>query len=158
QLFARVFGERDVTFDAAAVTEVLSLPAGQKVYRDTDADGRIDTAYFIDGDPKHSAAFRPMLVKVIDRGDDPAQPGMHVDRYVADWNADGTVDAIVDYIDTDGDGLLDEMAIYDVVGGAGAKAIRVWWSRDIGHSHRLWYTVNYHYEQASCQWKCHFNG
>src|SRR5690242_14925236 len=66
-LFRRVFGEKVAAFDPTAVAQVKRLPPGDRLKLDTDHDGKIDTIYFIDTDPKHEPQFRPILVKVIDQ-------------------------------------------------------------------------------------------
>ncbi len=163
-LFKRLFGERVMALDPQAVAKVKSLPAGERLKLDTDGDGKIDTIYFIDDDPKHQEAFRPVLVKVIDQdGDmDRDQDGdLDSDLYVADWHADGTVDVIVEYRDTDHDNDVDEMAIYSFSPNdryLRRDAIRVWWSRDVGDDNQLWYTLNYRYQQPDSQFRTHFGG
>ena len=81
---------------------------------DTDGDGKIDTVYYIDTDPKHEAQFRPIIVKAIDQDGDMDRDGdadLDSDLYIADWHGDGTVDGVVAYKDLDHDNALDEMAI-----------------------------------------------
>lgn len=164
ELFRQIFGDRILTFDPAVRAKLLSRPPGERVKLDTDGDGKIDTIYFIDNDPKHQPQFRPILVKAIDRDgdmdrDDDAD--LDSDLYVVDWNADGIVDAVVEYRDTDHDNALDEMAIYTYSANnrnLGTDAIQVWWSRDVGHDHQLWDTINYRYQQAEAQFRTHFGG
>jgi hypothetical protein len=164
ELFARIFGQGAVEFDAAAVEKVKRLPPGERVKLDTNHDGKIDTIYFIDDDPKHQTQFRPILVKVIDEDGDMDRDGdgdLDSDLYIADWHADGSVDGVVDYKDTDGDNGLDEMAIYAYSANSkqlGTDAIQVWWSRDVAHTHQLWDTINYRYQQPECQFRTAFGG
>jgi len=163
-LFRRVFGEKVVTFDPMAVAKVKRLPPGERLKLDTDGDGKIDTIYFIDTDPKHQPQFRPILVKVIDHDGDMDRDGdgdLDSDLYVADWHADGTVDAVVEYKDTNGDNGVDEMGIYTYSAKnakLGTDAIQVWWSRDVGGTHQLWDTINYRYQQPECQFRTAFGG
>jgi len=163
-LFRRVFGAKVVTFDPVAVAKVKNLPAGERLKLDTDGDGKIDTIYFIDNDPKHQAQFRPILVKVIDQDGDMDRDGdgdLDSDLYVADWHADGTVDAVVEYRDTNGDNGVDEMGIYTYSAKnakLGTDAIQVWWSRDVAGTHQLWDTINYRYQQPECQFRTAFGG
>jgi uncharacterized protein DUF4861 len=163
-LFRRVFGEKVVTFDFAAVAKVKSLPPGERLKLDTNGDGKIDTIYFIDTDPKHEPQFRPILVKVIDQDGDMDRDGdgdLDSDLYVADWHADGTVDAVVEYKDTNHDNGVDEMGIYTYSAKnakLGTDAIQVWWSRDVAGIHQLWDTINYRYQQPECQFRTAFGG
>jgi hypothetical protein len=164
QLFREIFSEGVCRFDTAAVAKLKTVPAGTRVSLDTDGDGKIDTMYFIDPDAKHEARFRPILVKAIDRDGDMERdgaPDTDSDLYVADVNADGTVDSVVEYIDRDRDNALDEMAIYTYSANnrnLGTDTIQAWWSRDVGHDHKLWQTINYRYQQKECQFRCDFNG
>jgi hypothetical protein len=164
ELFRRIFGEKAVTFDPDAVAKVNRLPPGERVKLDTNGDGKIDTVYFIDNDPKHQPQFRPILVKVIDEDGDMDRDGdgdFDSDLYIADWHADGSVDGVVDYKDTDGDNGLDEMAIYAYSVNSkqlGTDAIQVWWSRDVARTHQLWDTINYRYQQPECQFRTAFGG
>lgn len=163
-LFREIFGEKVCRFDAAAVAKLKTLPPGERLKWDTDGDGRADTAYFIDTDAKHDDRFRPVLVKAIDRDGDMERdggPDLDSDLYIADLRGDGTVDSVVEYLDRDHDNALDEMAIYTYSANnrnLGTDAIQAWWSRDVGHDHRLWETVNYRYQQKECQFRCDFNG
>jgi hypothetical protein len=163
ELFRQIFGD-SIHFDPAAVAKAKSLPSGGRLKLDTNGDGKIDTIYFIDPDPKHDDRLRPILVKAIDRDGDmerTGSPDRDSDMYVVDLHADGTIDSVVEYIDRDHDQALDEMAIYTYSANSrnlGTDTIQVWWSRDIGHDHRLWETVNYRYQQKECQFRSDFNG
>ena len=163
-LFRGVFGEKVVTFDPEAVAKVKRLPPGERLKLDTDGDGKIDTIYFIDTDPKHQPQFRPILVKVIDQDGDMDRDGdgdLDSDLYVADWHADGTVDAVIEYKDTNHDNGVDEMGIYTYSAKnakLGTDAIQVWWSRDVAGTHQLWDTINYRYQQPECQFRTAFGG
>jgi hypothetical protein len=162
KLFEQVFGEHFL-FDPAIVSRLRDNPE-ERIKLDTNKDGRVETIYFIDHDPKHQAEFRPILVKAIDRDGDMERdggPDLDSDIYFADWHADGMVDSVVEYRDTDHDNTLDEMAIYTFSPHnryLGKDAIQVWWSRDLGHDHKLWYTINYRYQQPECQFRTDFNG
>jgi hypothetical protein len=164
ELFRRIFGAEVCRFDPAAVAKLKTLPPGTRLKLDTNGDGKIDTIYFIDTDPKNDPALGPIVVKAIDRDGDMDKdggPDQDSDLYVADLHGDGTVDSVVEYIDRDHDNALDEMAIYSYSANnknLGTDTIQVWWSRDVGHDHRLWETVNYRYQQKECQFRCDFNG
>ncbi|HEY3453561.1 MAG TPA: DUF4861 family protein [Bryobacteraceae bacterium] len=163
-LFRRVFGEKVAAFDPAAFAQVKRLSPGERLKLDTNGDGKIDTIYFIDTDPKHQPEFRPILVKVIDQDGDMDRDGdgdLDSDLYLADWHADGSIDAAVEYRDTNHDNGLDEMGIYTYSANnarLGTDAIQVWWSRDIAGTHQLWETVNYRYQQPECQFRTAFGG
>lgn len=164
ELFQRIFGEKIVSFDPAAVAKLKTMRPGERLKLDTDGDGKIDTVYFVDNDPKNQAEFRPIIVKAIDQDGDMDRDGdadLDSDLYIADWHGDGTVDSVVEYRDTDHDNGVDEMAIYTYSARSprlGTDAIQVWWSRDIGHTHRLWDTINYRYQQPECQFRTAFGG
>jgi hypothetical protein len=169
-LFQRVFGDA-ARFDPAMVAKVKAGKPGQRFYVDRNGDGRNDEVWFIDTDPRHGRSdlnplgkdVQPLLVRVIDEdGDLDAQgPDLDSDLYVADYKADGSVDAIIDYADHNGDQALYEMGIYFYVSHHpffGDDVLRVWWGRDDGGDHQLWYDVNYNYDQGLCQYRCHFSG
>ena len=83
------------------------------------------------------------------------------DLYVADWHADGTVNAVVEYKDTNHDNGVDEIGIYTYSAKnakLGTDAIQVWWSRDVSGAHQLWDTINYRYQQPECQFRTAFGG
>ncbi len=164
ELYIKLFGRKAITLDPEGVARVKAMPPGERLKLDTDGDGKIDTIYYIDNDPKHEAAFRPILVKVIDQDGDMDKDGdgdLDSDLYVVDWNADGSVDVVVEYRDLDHDNDVDEMAIYSYSPNdriMGRDAVRVWWSRDVGDDNQLWYTINYRYQQPECQFHSHFGG
>jgi hypothetical protein len=164
QLFERIFGEKTVAFDPIAVAKLKTVTPGDRLKFDTNGDGKIDTVYFVDNDPKNQAEFRPIIVKAIDQDGDMDRDGdadLDSDLYVADWHGDGKVDAVVEYRDTDHDNGVDEMAIYAYSARnakLGTDAIQAWWSRDTGHTHRLWDTINYRYQQPQCQFRTAFGG
>ena len=170
EIFEKMVGPQ-TKMDPAVVGQVLKDGPGKKVRLDADGDGRIDTLYFIDADSRHSGTRDPILVKVVDEDGDMDADGegdLDSDLYIADWYGDGTVDRVVDYLDTDGDGDLDEQLLYQWAEYAHFKktaphlyhdrAYAVAWAKDIGDDNRLWYDVDYEYNQERCQWKTDFNG
>ncbi len=164
ELFKRVFGSAVVSFDPVAVRRLKGLPDGERLKLDTDGDGLVDTIYFIDTDPKHDSQLRPILVKVVDQDGDMDRDGdgdLDSDLYIADYHADGSVDAVVEYKDTDHDNGVDEMGIYTYSWNKsflGTDALQVWWSHDLARTHQLWETVNYRYQQTECQFHSAFGG
>ena len=158
QSFEWVFGDY-VKLDQAMVEKVRNDTHGKRHYVDKDGDGKPEEVWFIDIAPRHNANHRPLLVRVIDIdgnlhiGEEPDYAGY---LYVADWNADGTVDDVIEYKDLDGDGDLDEMAIFWY--NDQWKRLCVWWGRDDGDDNLLWYDIDYRYTQEICQYSTHFGG
>ncbi len=160
--FEKVFGDA-VRLDPAMIAKVLAGKPGERHYVDRNGDGKPEEVWFIDTSPRHPEAWRPVLVRVIDEGGDlemGVEPGFANKLYVADWNADGVVDAVTEYKDLDGDGGVDEMAFYFPAKpyGRPADELLVWWGRNVGNDHLLWYDVGYTYRQDACQYNCHFGG
>lgn len=128
--FEWVFGEY-AKFDPAMVEKVLNDVHGKRHYVDKDGDGKPEEVWYIDISPRHNADKRPLLVRVVDRngnlrmGEEPDYAGY---LYLADWNADGTVDTAIEYEDTDGDGDIDQMAIF----WYNNDRLCTWWGRDDG--------------------------
>ncbi|NUM56272.1 MAG: DUF4861 family protein [Candidatus Hydrogenedentes bacterium] len=161
--FERVFGAAAV-FDAVFSAQVLKGEPGKRHYVDANVDGKPEEVWFVDTSPRHPEAIRPVLVRVIDEDGDLVEgqePDQDNDLYLADWKGDGTVDAVIDFSDQDGDQDVGELAFYrpggDLAGGDN-NVMTVWLSRDIGDDNQLWYDVGYAYDQAACQWRCHFGG
>ena len=157
RLFERVFGDH-ARLDMEMVRRVREAPHGQRHYVDRDGDGRPEEVWFIDTAPRHRDAQRPILVRAIDRDGDlrmGGEPDLDSDLYIADWQADGRVDAVVEYVDTDGDNDLDQMGIYF---DGGNRGLRLWWSRDDGDDNLLWFDVDYTYSQRPCEKYSHFGG
>ncbi|MBD3174523.1 MAG: hypothetical protein GF320_05060, partial [Armatimonadia bacterium] len=133
-LFERVFGGL-AELDGPVAAEVLDLPAGERLLRDTDGDGSPDEAWFLDTDPR--STIKPTLVRAIDEDGDlgeSGRPDLDSDLYLADWHADGVVDAAIDYLDTDGDDDPDEMVIFywrQRMPGLEGECLQAWWSRDL---------------------------
>jgi len=161
--FERIFGEA-VRLDPLLVAKVKGMSSGQRLRVDRDGDGRNDETWFIDSATRHTENVRPLLVRVIDEDGDldtSGGPDLDSDLYIADWHADGTVDAVVDYRDDDGDGDVDAMGLFYFAprGGVfGDNCVRVWWARDVADDNLLWYDVNYTYDQRLCQYRSHFSG
>jgi hypothetical protein len=162
-LFERVFGEA-VQIDPDRIEQVKAKKPGEYLLIDRDGDGTHDEAWYLDPATRHTKKVQPILVRAIDEdGDLDAHmgPDLDSDLYVADWNADGTVDVVLDYQDNDGDNDVDEMAFYFWLPSHryfGRDSLGVWWGRDDGDDNLLWYDVNYTYYQHLCQYRCHFSG
>ena len=152
KLFERVFGDA-VRLDPAMVAKVKALSPGQRLFVDSNGDGKNDEVWFIDTAARHTAGVQPLLVRVIDEDNDLDEhlgPDLDSDLYIADWNADAKVDVVLDYQDNDGDNDVDEMAIFYFSPQdhyLGKDALRLWWSRDDGDDNLLWYDVSYNYYQ-----------
>jgi len=170
EAFSRLVGP-EIAMDRAVVERVLSAEPGKKFFSDTDGDGRIDAMYFIDTDERHGGLRQPLLVKVVDEDGDMCRSregDTDSDLYVADWYADGSVDRVVDYVDLDGDGDVDEQYLYQWTDREDlkrrmpehfpGKSYFVVWAKDYGDDDRLWYHINYEYGQTMTQWKTDFNG
>ena len=155
--FEWVFGDY-ARFDPEMVEKVLSDTHGKRHYVDYDGDGKPEEVWFIDIDPRHSKSKQPLLVRVIDEDGDlemGGEPDLDSDLYLVDWNADGTIDAVIDYEDMDGDQDVDRMSIFFYTEQHG---LRVWWARDDGDDNLLWYDIDYYYYQEPCQDHTHFGG
>ena len=147
-----------VDIDQSRVEKILADTPGKRHYFDNDGDGKPEEVWFVDTDPRHNKDKQPLLVRVIDEDGDltiNGEPDEDSDLYIADWNADGSVDAIVDYEDLDGDQDVDRMGVYFYDQKYG---LRVWWSNDNGDDNLLWYTVDYTYYQRPCENFTHFGG
>ena len=162
-LFQKVFGDA-AKLDPTMVAKVKAAPPGQRFYVDRNGDGKNEEVWFIDTSPRHTPATQPLLVKVVDEDGDLDSykgPDQDNDLYIADYNADGTVDSIIDYADKHGDQALHEMGIYFYESDHpffGNDVLRVWWARDDGGDHLLWSDANYNYDQNLSQYHCHFSG
>ncbi len=157
EAFEWVFGDL-VRADTVMIRKVLADQPGKRHYVDRNGDGKPEEVWFVDTDPRHHEQYRPILVKAIDEDGDlkfGGEPDLDSDLYIADWYADGTVDAVIDYEDLDGDQDVDRMAMYFYDKKYG---VWVWWSLDNGDDNLLWYDVDYMYYQPLCQYKTHFGG
>ncbi len=158
----RVFGDKAV-LDSAMREKVLAAEPGERHYVDHDGDGNADEVWFVDTAPRHPVEWQPLLVRAIDEDGDlqeDGQPDHDSDLYIADWHGDGTVDAVLDYTDVDGDNDVDEMGLYfpGTASFGGEGSVVVWWGRDVGDDNLLWYDVGYTYRQPLCQYNSHFGG
>ena len=163
EAFEQFFGDA-VTFDPVTVEKVKSGTPGKRYYVDKNNDGKPEEVWFIDIAPRHTEKKRPILVKVIDEDGDleiGKEPDRDADLWVADWNANGMVDAVISYKDIDGDQDLDLMEWYFY----GKKnrhldrdGLRVILSIDDGDDNLLDYDIDYVYYQIPCQNHSHFGG
>ena len=160
--FEWIFGDL-VKLDPAMVEKVRNDTHGKRHYVDREGDGKPEEVWFIDIAPRHSEDNCPILVRVVDlngnlrMGEEPDYAGY---LYIADWKADGTVDAVIDYEDVDNDGDLDQMGMYfyDAHYITSYSGLCVWWGRDDGDDNLLWHDVDYMYSQPTCQYLTHFGG
>ena len=170
EIFERMVGP-EAAMDPELTAQVLKAPAGTRISADTDSDGRMDCIYFIDTDDRHQDKRPPLLVKIVDEDGDMYRTGegdYDSDLYIADWYGDGTIDRIIDYIDLDNDNDVDEQILYQWSDYAhfkrqtsktyDDKAYCAVWAKDYGDDNRLWYDINYEYNQPLTQWLTDFNG
>lgn len=161
--FEQFFGDA-AKLDPAMVQKVKADIPGKRHYVDKNGDGKPEEVWFIDIDPRHNERNRPMLVKVVDEDGD-LQTGKEPDRYgdlwIADWNADGLVNAVIKYDDLDGDKDVDRMEWYTY----GKKnrnvdkdGLRVLLVMDDGDDNLLDYDIDYVYYQQPCQDHSHLGG
>lgn len=154
----------EAEMDPAIVALVLQKPAGEKYFVDADDDGYVDTIYFVDNDARHGDSKQPLVVKIVDEDGDMylSNAGdQDSDLYIADWYGDGTIDRIIDYLDLDGDNDVDEQYLYFFKKyGVWGPVSRPWvaWVKDYGDDNKVWYDVNYEYNQLQTQWLSDFNG
>jgi hypothetical protein len=62
----QVFGDA-VRLDPAMVEKVKNDTPGKRHYVDRDGDGKPEEVWFIDIEPRHTEAKKPILVKVVDK-------------------------------------------------------------------------------------------
>ncbi len=154
--FERVF-HTPRQLDAATVARVS---AGEKLTLDSNGDGKVDEMWYLDTSPRHTT--KPLLVRVLDEDGDMARDNrgdLDSDLYFYDWNADASIDVVIDYQDDDGDNDVDAMGMFfntDLKDGK--EHLTVWWGVDIGDDNLLWYDVNGTYDQPACQYRTHFSG
>jgi hypothetical protein len=169
----------DVQTEKNIIAQLLKDEPGKKIFVDSDGDGEIDILYMIDTNEIHETQFKPILVKIVDEDGDMYLTGegdLDSDLHIADWNADGTVDRIIDYVDLDNDNDQDEQIQYFWSDSTVTKKYRrAWygpnqpkiypgknyfisWAKDIGDDNRLWWHINYDYVQTLTQWKSDYNG
>ena len=178
EIFSKLLGT-EVQTDKNIIAQLLKADPGKKIFVDSDNDGKIDLLYMIDTDGRHETQFKPILVKIVDEDGDMYLTGegdLDSDLYIADWNADGIVDRIIDYVDLDNDNDQDEQIQYFWSDSTVTnKYRRAWygpnlpryypgknyyisWAKDIGDDNRLWWQINYDYVQTLTQWKSDYNG
>jgi len=118
------------------------LSEGTQLTRDLDGDGDPDVLVMKDGNA---------LVMIIDDNDTMSYLNPHGDRiddcWVVDLDNDGLVDRMIDYIDNEGDGVVDEMEIRYFQKGLLRWG---WFWEDKDHDGRMWDVKNYSYGSA---WK-----
>ena len=73
---------------------------------------------------------------------DAAKGDKDSDCYVVDYDSDGMVDRLVDYMDNDGDGIADEM---DMRYFSGGQLRYAWFSTDLDHDGWMWDASHYEY-------------
>jgi len=118
------------------------LLEGTQLTRDLDGDGDPDILVMKDGDA---------LVMIIDDNDTMSRLNPHGDRiddcWIVDLDNDGLVDRMIDYIDNEGDGVVDEMEIRYFQKGLLRWG---WFWEDRDHDGLMYDVDNYSYGSA---WK-----
>lgn len=169
-VFSHMVGS-EISMDPELSRTALEGDPGVRYSYDEDGDGVVDVIYFVDNSPRHGDERQPLLVKVVDEDGDMSLIGegdLDSDLWIADWYGDGTIDRVIDYLDTDLDGDLDEQVLYQWSDNSHFTSKAEWtcegrayfaaWAADIGDDNRLWYDINYEYNQRTTQWLTDFNG
>ena len=161
--FEQFFGDA-AKLDSAMVQKVKADTPGKRHYVDKDGDGKPEEVWFIDIEPRHNQRNRPLLVKVVDENGNlemGKEPEKYGDLWIADWKADGLVNAVISYRDLDGDQDLDIMEWY-TYGRKNSRVnmdgMRLLVSIDDGDDNLLDYDIDYVYYQQPCQNHSHFGG
>ena len=163
QTFLRVFGDA-IALDPVMSAQVLKDTPGKRHYVDMNVDGKPEEGWFVDINLRHADATRPLLVRAIDEDGDLAEgdePDQDSDLYIADWNGNGSIDAVMDYVDRDADQDIAELVLYRAGGplaNGDESVMTVWWSRDLGDDNLLWLDAGYGPDLATMQWRSHFGG
>ncbi|MCB9462111.1 MAG: hypothetical protein H6682_00265 [Candidatus Eisenbacteria bacterium] len=104
------------------------------------------------------------LIAAIDENGDgqgeTSAPDQIDDCYVVDYDANGTVDRVVDWVDVDGDGLADRQILYTLYGpgGNGGAAMTCFVIEQSDSERGFWHLDRWEYRQLQCQWECDFSG
>ncbi|MDI9606409.1 MAG: DUF4861 family protein [Bacteroidota bacterium] len=161
--FEQIFGDA-VRLDPAMVAKVKDDTPGKRHYVDKDNDGKPEEVWFIDIEPRHTEAKKPILVKVIDENGNlemDKEPEKYGDLWIADWHADGLVDAVISYRDLDGDADLDLMEWFTYqkkYWRVPFDGLRLLVSTDDGDDNLLLYDMDYIYYQEPCEDFSHLGG
>ncbi|HQO34263.1 MAG TPA: DUF4861 family protein [bacterium] len=101
--------------------------------------------------PKQAAEcpLFPIAVRVIDDDDDMTADSITGDEdsdcFIADYDANGAIDRMLDWIDNDGDGDADEMDLRYYRDG---ELVWGWFWEDVDDDNRMWSVANYEYREA----------
>ncbi|MFH1743977.1 MAG: hypothetical protein ABIH23_33645, partial [bacterium] len=91
----------------------------------------------------------PIDLKVVDDDDDMSAEDITGDEdsdcFIADYDADGSVDRLMDWIDNDGDGDADEMDLRYFRDG---ELVWGWFWEDVDDDNHMWSAANYEYREA----------
>ncbi len=184
QIFEKFVGKA-AQLDLAQIELLLKSNSKEKIFVDSNGDGRDDVLYMIDNDERHEEWYKPILVKIVDEDGDmheSREGDFDSDLYVADWHADGEIDCIVDYKDLDHDNDLDEQYLfYSMDSAYAAQTHQKWllkygakpktyktkypgkdyllhWTKDISDDNKVQWFVNYEVKQDLNQWKSDNSG
>lgn len=123
-----------------------ALKAGEQfmLTEEAEADGPVAMLVRREALSRAGRQFEAIVWVIDDDGDGSLQSGGDFDSdcYVVDWNCDGTVDRMVDYIDSDGDNDPDEMDIRYFENG---ELRSVWCGSDLDDDSAMWDLEAYEY-------------
>jgi len=134
-----------------AMDRARRLKPGDRGWVDRDRDGDPDVLIMRDAQA---------VIVVLDDDDDMfpqnPEPDQDSDCWVVDLDADGRPDRVLDNIDHDGDGDVDETQHYYLGKGMLEPGVRLFVAWDYNDNNQLWRLRRYSYDQVSCQWDCDF--
>lgn len=103
------------------------------------------------------------LVAAVDENDDGdlegSSPDSIEDCFVIDYESDGTIDRVVDWMDLDGDGLADRQVLYALPPDASARSLITCFVIDqLDGDRGFWKLDRWEYNQSTVQFLCDFSG
>jgi hypothetical protein len=147
-LLVSVFGNDSV------LAVIDSLPAGQILRFDTDGDGTIDALAWREGRMRVAALDEDHDLRAGD-----LRPDDDNDCVLADVDADGILDRVVDAVDLDGDGDADRQDLYEISPGPlGVSGVGITTVMDLDDDNRFLSLTDYTYHANRDQWQSDFDG
>lgn len=135
---------------------------GKRWYFDTNNDGKPEEVWYVNIQVRAPEGAKPILVRVIDQGGDlveGGEPDQVNDLYIVDWRADGIVDSVIEYIDTNKDGGAEQEILYwygPTLSFFDGERMRAIVYTDLSGTHRLMHLYGYKYDQPQGQWHTPF--